>query len=165
MKIKTLLIVASLVVGCGKPTPGDSYTVLIDPTFSTDERAGIDTSIQDWRTHVPVTFNIVAMSCNDLTPGVICVRAVDHAEVLRRANPPMPTAWSCTHRSDNDGSIVYLDSTRYQGQDAWKQNVTHELGHAMGLAHDREGTVMCLDVTCSAINVTDADVRQWKSLR
>ena len=61
-----------------------------------------------------------------------------------------------------DGGTVLMPDL-----EGWKFHtcVLHELGHAMGLHHDYAGTVMCRSAGCSAHDITESDIIQWRSYR
>jgi len=164
-----LLLLGSLlgVSACaGTPAPGLSYSVAIDPAFTTDQTEAITAGIESWVASVPelhVTYAIA--TCKSPDPDQVCM----HPDA---APPDMSDdIVGDTQPTGDDGSAVLLYVDRVEAafpRDPMKmlqQTATHEMGHALGLKHSATGTLMAADVQNQASTITPADIAQFWSVR
>lgn len=171
-----------------------SYSVQIDSSFSNDEIAIIEASMSSWTSlsaDAP-TFDfqvIPAFSEYHLRQvpwGVIVIQRDTLFDIRSKEGAASDTV-GLTETSTVLAHIEYgsinLDPKTigptvlipneadlqaaypsYTESDYF-QIVAHETGHALGLRHTGEGTVMCKDLGCAAPKPTCADLSQYCSLR
>jgi hypothetical protein len=146
-------------------SPGLTYSVAIDPAFSTTETEAITAGIESWNAAVPqlhVTYAIAA--CDSPGPDQVCMHP--------NSAPPNPTddivGDTQSDGDDNSTILIYVD--RIEAAEASptgliQQTAAHEMGHAMGLKHTAAGTLMAAYVMDQASSITPADIAQFWSLR
>ncbi len=140
--IATLTTVLLLIACSTSPHFGDSYTVIIDPSFDETDAASFPIALQSWEAlaagHLHFTSRVAKPGdCSSDKPGQICIIAASLAEVGANDNGS-GTGWlGFTNINDNGGSHIYMsvsNDTKFS-TDQFATIVAHELGHAMGLAH------------------------------
>jgi hypothetical protein len=152
-----------LLTGCAA-TPGEAYTLDIDPAFTQPQQAAVLAAVQDWEDNVPVHIKIDVKGCSGSHSHYICMHPGD--PVQHGADGPA-SGW-CTANYNTDGGEIWLLPTG-----PLQQSATHELGHAMGLKHQGPGTdeacatpiVMAPNPDTAAISVQIGDIAQWYTVR
>jgi hypothetical protein len=150
-------------IGCSA-TPGDSYSLDIDPAFTSDEQAAIVAAVEDWQGQVPVHFKVDVRSCSGSRAHYVCM----HQGIPDQHGSPKNASGWCSLNEGTDGGEIWLLSSA-----PTQQSATHELGHAMGLRHQGPTTdepcdspiVMAPDPDVAAKTVQFGDVAQWYTVR
>jgi len=145
--------------GCAHVT-GHRYLVEVDPSFSPRDIEAIQDAALSWEAAVHgLELPLVIASCHDITAGTICFHASGASEVTARSGVPM--AEGHTDWNDAGGETwMRVPSSRW-----FKQEVAHEMGHAMGLPHDRKGTLMYFSASGESPTPTAEDVAEWLAVR
>jgi predicted Zn-dependent protease len=165
------LLLGALVLGLpacaanAAPGPGLTYSVAIDPSFTTDQTEAITAGIESWNAAVPelhVTYAIAA--CDSPAPNQVCMHP--------NSSPPDTTddIVGDTQSAGDDNSTVMIFIDRIQAAVASpsgliQQTAAHEMGHALGLKHSATGTLMAAYVMDQASAITPADIAQFWSVR
>jgi hypothetical protein len=140
----------------------ERYQVFIDPAFPDRTIPVIEEAINDWQVSLRsyVAFD-VAVEHSDCSTGerVICVKMARPGEVSDGQA-------GLASYGPLDRSIVRISTDNFSPEVAnWREctriTATHELGHVMGLRHDRAGTIMSPNGTYVAEHITARDVRQF----
>lgn len=173
MQYHRSLQVLGVALGLGLPAcaatpasgPGMTYSVAIDPSFTTDEAEAITAGIESWSAAVPqlhVTYAIAA--CSSPAPNQVCMHP--------NSSPPDPTddivGDTQLEGDDNSTVLIYvarIDAAMASPSGLVQQTAAHEMGHAMGLKHSGTGTLMAADVMNQSPVVTTADIGQFWSVR
>jgi hypothetical protein len=138
------------------------YEVFIDPSFPPNIVPVIEGAINDWQVSLRslVEFN-VAIEHSDCSTGerTICIAMARHGEISDGQA-------GATYYFSQDRSLIRISADNFDVDVAnWKEctriTATHELGHVMGLRHDRPGTIMSFKGTYVAEHITARDVRQF----
>jgi hypothetical protein len=176
MRLPVLLLALPLLatmIGCLPGTLASEYTVKISPNFTPDEQYVIIAAADAWAAAIPeLKMNVVITLCDALENGVICINPDTHADIVSRSGDP--NAIETTHTesglfADNtytggwggkDGGQVFLDTAA-----PLLIGAEHEMGHAMGLSHTGQGTVMCGNSRCATSDISAIDVAQWRAYR
>lgn len=162
VRVAVLGLVLVALVGCD-PFHRDSYTVTVDPGFSSESTEVVMAALDDWESKVPVHFQRQVGPCSGVHEGSICIHAEDPAFIHTKCKDA--EAGGCTtYRATillGDGGEIWLDTS--QPADQLQPIAGHEIGHAMGLVH-QEGTVL-MSPEVTATTAMPADVAQWRSLR
>jgi hypothetical protein len=169
-----LLPALLLVLGCADP-PLDGvfarhasidrlhYQVFIDPSFPADVVPVIREALTDWQISLRsfVEFD-VAIEHSDCSRGThtICINTAQLGEL------PNGQAGETDYYGKPDRSLIRISTGNFSPDVAnWREctriTTTHELGHVMGLRHDRAGTIMSVKGTYVAKYITERDVRQF----
>lgn len=162
-----LLAVVFFIAGCAG-RPGDTYDVVVDTSAGLTLADDIVMAAGMWESIVPVHLAVSLSDHCEAAGGRICVHAASHDFLLNTLHAPKDD-WAKTlplhgPTGREDGADVYVDVASI-----WPSRlhvlVAHELGHAMGLSHTGEGTVMCPMNWCMANGPTAADAQQWHDVR
>lgn len=159
---RALLHVAALLPalsGCGRIS-GDHYLVEVDPAFSPSDVESIQDAARSWEASVHgLEMPVVIASCSGLTEGKICIHASSASEVLARSGVRLAaghTEWN------NVGGETWM---RVPSSQWFEREVAHEMGHAMGLSHNHEGTLMYFSAPGESPFPTADDVAEWREVR
>lgn len=177
--IATLALSSIVSMGCANVIPGNNYTVMLDPAFTSDELASADAAIQDWRNNIPqLTLNVVIQTCAGIHSGEICV----HRGISDGASPNALGDTLFVEGKDArgdtggingiDGAEIWVDTVFAatmipQGFPLAIQNTfAHEIGHSLSLRHhDGITALMNCDIQGASPTVTCDDVRQYLWIR
>ena len=143
------------------------YRVFVDPSFPPNIVPIIQEAVDDWQAslHSLAEFKVAvehfdcAVDCSE-GERVICIHMVQHGETRNGE------AGDTSYHGQPERSLVRISTDNFAPDVAnWREctriTTTHELGHAMGLRHDRAGTIMALKGTYVAKRITESDVRQF----
>jgi hypothetical protein len=181
------LVVATTTTTACTQRPGTSYQLVIEKGFAPNQEQAIVAAASDWTDKVAdLRLDVVVGQCADVENGVICVRPTDHAGVVRegRGDQGLIDITDCVHGvfssspttggvGGKDGGEVWMDAAYGQedgdtsGLAIFQTGAGHEMGHAMGLAHDPlRGTLMyATEGGASRSGVTASDIEQWYAIR
>jgi len=154
--VKTKLLIGlvglGLVAGCGWQMPSSHhYSYWIDPGFTSEQQIDIYNGINAWEvaTNRTVTFTEVASPNNVPDVLIITPFGMDLAR-------DKTVGWCWRYPGTTNEAIQLAANV---ARESFKVTVQHELGHAVGLPHDREGTLMYYKVGSSnASHITCRDV-------
>jgi hypothetical protein len=186
MSMKALTIlglfgIGACVMGCSV-SYGNVYEVRIDPAFTAGETALVLESLDNWEHAIEsvrgdgyLTFHVTVGTCND-DWHEICV--VPSTRAILDAMGAGPTNLGYTlHNETFDRGTSYLavDKLHYAPNAdgtpadinvaAFTTCTMHEIGHAMGLAHEANGNVMSAKYPNASHQLTCLDVSQYLGLR
>lgn len=162
-----LAMTLGLLPACaGTPPPGLTYSVAIDPAFSTAQTDAITAGLENWIASVPqlhLTYAIA--SCDSPAADQVCM----HPD----SSPPDMTddivGDTQPAGDDNASVLIYVtriaDAAEVDPSALIQQTAAHEMGHALGLKHSATGTLMAADVQNQAPAITPADIDQFWSVR
>jgi hypothetical protein len=164
-RIAVVSAVLTLSACGGKVAPEMSYTVAIDPMFTTSQIDAITAGLDDWTASIPeLQLTYAIAQCDSPATGEVCMHPMH--------DPPNPAndVVGTTHRGAlaNAAVWIYVERIRVSGLDVrtlTEQTTAHEMGHAMGLSHSLTGELMAADVSDQAHAVTAADVDQFWFVR
>jgi predicted Zn-dependent protease len=165
--IVSLLFIA--IISC-TISPGYTYSVVIDPTFSSEDKAAIIAGLNSWEHITDGAFSVASISygaCNT-NDNQICFVPSNEAQIDMIRGSQIGDIIGFTYRTySNDNSTIYIPLDRTVGfsPDTMTTIFAHEIGHALGLSHTQEGTVMCYEAGCDAPLPTCNDYQQWKDVR
>src|ERR1700722_3842172 len=182
--MKTLIAMATISSGCltmgcnsFRDHPADTYEVYIDPAFG-DQTEMVINALQDWEDKVhasgsPLTFHtiIVNITCDSNCYDAISIHPASKEWIVARPGAES-SAIGVTYRmwydhildGNSEYSNVYVDGA-LDPNGLGYQVIRHEIGHALGLQHTAEGTIMCANVSNASPDIVDVDVQQFNDLR
>jgi len=137
---------------------GWRYTVVLDTSLTFDQAENAVVATEMWAAVPGLSFDLQSAACTAGDAHTICVQGATN-ETLEKMGDGV--AGSTRRDEAHDGAVVLLGQ-RLPYAD---RIAAHELGHAMGLVHAGEGTIMCATSGCAALTVEAADVAQFESTR
>lgn len=161
--------------GCaGGPSRGNTYTVTLDG-FQDADVSEIIQATTAWTDRTSARFKIVTGACVGYSDGAICMHALA-APAIYGTCESTRTVGCAVGETEVDGAEIWIDVegsrvVASNGGLAWADDESleavaeHELGHALGLAHE-DHTVMAASPTNDwRPLVTELDVAQYNALR
>ena len=150
--MKLFLIAATaLMVACGfQMNWGGQYLIYIDPAFTPDRQGEIREAIGEW---------------NQVSEGNITL-----IETASPKGSHVIQVWADhTQRASGQAGecVPFYETIKLQDDmkvDQTRRTALHEIGHAFGLEHDHEGTIMCFSLACAPKHLTCDDLRQFCSI-
>jgi hypothetical protein len=157
-------LICALVCGCAYHLD-EHYTVSLDPTFTPTQQEAIIAGIDNWAAMLGDRFSYeVNVGGCEKGRGQVCIHASTRAFVDTALGTSAGLGYT-TRTFADDSSDVYLPTDDNVSDALFQQIATHEEGHAWGLHHTEEGTLMCANTGCAALFVTCEDVVQYSELR
>ena len=171
---RALALVALLSSGCGVSYASE-YDLFIDQGFAPEQQEQIIEASARWTsaTDGDVKFN-VHIGGIDTPTTKHQIFVITLANESTEAYCHDRAALGCTENGKGlDVAFVRLqtslpaaiDDGPEAPNDLAIQVATHELGHAMGLSHDANGTVMAPYVTQGSVIITARDIAQFRAVR
>jgi hypothetical protein len=149
-------LVLLLATGC---YTGALYQTHLGPGMTLDLRVVATKAALDWEQHTRVKLDVHTDNCPTLvrSSASICVFPVDSIPSVPW-EPGELTGYTLLNN-------VWIATPKLEGEtEAYQQRlIAHELGHAMGLSHDVEGTLMYPYRDKGSLTVTPRDVAQWEA--
>jgi hypothetical protein len=161
-------VAAPMLAGCAAPRGlGEHYTLSISPRFTAEQTDSIIAGATEWsRATVGLTFEFVVSECMH---GVLGESVCIHPSDRRACNNEYASGCATGHPGDGiaiiTAEIAAQAADDVEGKAVFHHTAMHELGHAMGLAHSKPGTLMNGDYWTAADHVTSDDVAQFWTLR
>lgn len=167
--IKIYALALLLLPGCGNVI-GSDYHIVIDPNLSLADQSAAIEAAQNWEQALggELNFNSISISSCLGERREICVLASSDSFIIAH-NGNNKEIGLTVRQWYLDRADIYLplDSDQKQCNSAscMLQNLTHEMGHAMGLAHTQAQTVMFWINGNASSTITCDDIAQWMELR
>lgn len=167
MKVSSLVLSASLMLaGLGCHSLPKSLDIYSSPSFSDHEQVLIIKSVEKWETVIPIIlkFHIEDHDCNN-TENSICIVPSTYLK-LNADNNIKFAIGNCQNDLWSDTAYITIatDTLKYNPRE-YQWVIMHELGHAFGLDHDVNNTLMTYDYNDASINITCLDIKQFNALR
>jgi hypothetical protein len=164
-----LLVALVALVGCSGTRRGSTYSVLIDPAFTSAQAEMIVEAAQEWADGTGATMVPVISPCHGMRDATICMVAVTSQAALYAAGADQgdpAVGHTQTHRDwvdFVDGGISLIDTV--DGAAYIRPIAAHEMGHAMGLGHLPNPDALMYRGVQAKSHVTDMDVAEWHAVR
>lgn len=152
-----LFLLPVLCLACSPWERGEVAYVKIDEGFSLEERVAIHSATDEWQEDLGsfITFQYI-----DDVDGV--------ADVIRFSPSTLKQQGEeyCSGRGATTTTVPWADGGHVSiATDVplfiFKRMALHEIGHAIGLGHDRTGTIMAPSVKKASPHVSCRDVEVW----
>jgi hypothetical protein len=145
---------------------GDTFNLVIDPAFTSTQREMIVAGAEDWAGKIPelTIASIKYQICPDPRPeGVVCYHPIQSLPIpsdICNYGHVEPTFVGVTCHPGNGGDIYV-----WTGESAFQVDAEHELGHAMGLAHEGTFNLMSAEYPAGLTQANCNDIAQWYHVR
>ncbi len=131
------------------------YDVYIDPDFMQDQRQSILNAIIEWQvdTENTITFTLIGQKTSQDPIIVILHSDQEHMQKWYH-----DTTIGHTEYRGADSNIQIATDL---GKRDFHECVLHEIGHALGLEHDEDGTIMAPDTSEASSFLTCRDMHAF----
>lgn len=139
---------------------GHHYLIKVDPAFSPSDIEAIQDAARSWEAAVAgLEMPLVMATCHGIEERAICIHSSDAREMATRSGTPLAAGHT---DSNNVGGETWM---RVPSSLWFQREVAHEMGHAMGLSHSAEGTLMYFSAPGESPVPTADDVAHWLEVR
>ena len=162
MKSIFLAIIILAIMGCVCP-PAEHYTLNIDPQADETLQQSAISAINAWEEKLGknVMFDVRIADCNG-NDHEICVHFESLVDIRKQNTSNEIIIGYTTYYFGRDSADVYIPN---DWDNKLVEDITHELGHAMGMNHTQAGTVMCWNASCASDGPSCGDIVQWTTMR
>jgi len=138
--VAATVLLASM-TGCAQESYGNSYQVILDPTFSAEDTTAALDAIASWEAisnnllHLTPVIGVGGECAGKPAAHTICVHTSDQATIQAMGGASGFVGF--TKRESNDAASIYIPVSKDIGYSQVQMTTifAHELGHAFGMAH------------------------------
>lgn len=160
MKQYLLFPLALILSSCGWQKGDGHFSVVLSPDFTEDQAAEVESSLAIWTEKTSGVVNFTVGGEDPNLENTIWI----YPSTYRGLTEEHPTGeewhWT-TGYTTYEGTSSIIQVSVDLNHPEFQETMLHELGHALGLAHDIRGTIMFADGYGEAKSVTCRDLKQF----